>query len=154
MKTLRQRLRRPSSPSKSTVILPPNDFSKHDIIHVPRRFVSTEWGGTESVILEISRCQQRAGMHPTIFTSMALATGSHDEMNGIPVQRFLHCYPWFGLSSAEISIKPFLHSGIFNWSFSWPITGVLLKSMIACCIKNKHAPSLGCNDPSVCMERQ
>ena len=27
------------------------------IVHVPRRFVAEEWGGTETVILEISRQQ-------------------------------------------------------------------------------------------------
>ena len=39
-----------------------------NIIHVPRRFVAEEWGGTETVILEISRQQQRDGWSPKIFT--------------------------------------------------------------------------------------
>jgi hypothetical protein len=58
------------------------------IIHVPRRFVADEWGGTETVILEISRQQQRAGLNPVIMTSMALANQHSETMAGVPVRRF------------------------------------------------------------------
>lgn len=71
------------------------------IVHVPRRFVAEEWGGTETVILEISRQQQRAGARPEIFTSMALARQRQESIGGIPVQRFPYCYPFFGLSAAD-----------------------------------------------------
>lgn len=72
------------------------------IIHVPRRFVSHEWGGTETVITEISRQQQRAGYLPKIMTSMALARDRNECIAGIPVQRYPYCYPFLGLSQAEI----------------------------------------------------
>ena len=68
------------------------------IIHVPRRFVSHEWGGTETVITEISRQQQRAGFQPKIVTSMALADCRTEAVHGIPVQRHSYCYPFLGLS--------------------------------------------------------
>jgi glycosyltransferase involved in cell wall biosynthesis len=68
------------------------------IIHVPRRFVAHEWGGTETVVLEISKQQKAAGLHPAIITSMALATRTTDEIAGIPIQRYPHLYPFFGLS--------------------------------------------------------
>ena len=71
------------------------------IIHVPRRFVAEEWGGTETVIQEISRQQQKAGYRPEIFTSMALATKHREVIGQIPVQRFGYCYPFFGLSAAD-----------------------------------------------------
>ena len=71
------------------------------IIHVPRRFVAEEWGGTETVILEISRQQQRAGWSPEIFTSMALAKQRDETIGGMPVKRFPYCYPFFGLSAAD-----------------------------------------------------
>jgi len=71
------------------------------IIHVPRRFVAEEWGGTETVILEISRQQRRNGWQPEIFTSMALARQRHETIGGVPVKRFAYCYPFFGLSSAD-----------------------------------------------------
>jgi glycosyltransferase involved in cell wall biosynthesis len=72
------------------------------IIHVPRRFVAEEWGGTETVILEISRQQQRAGWSPEIYTSMALAKLHTESIGGVPVKRFPYCYPFFGLSAADI----------------------------------------------------
>jgi glycosyltransferase involved in cell wall biosynthesis len=71
------------------------------VVHVPRRFVAEEWGGTETVILEISRQQQRAGLKPRIVTSMALAKLRHEEIGGIPVHRYPYCYPFFGLSDAD-----------------------------------------------------
>jgi len=70
------------------------------IIHVPRRFVAHEWGGTETVVLEISKHQRAAGFNPRIITSMALADRDHDEISGIPVDRYPHLYPFFGLSTA------------------------------------------------------
>lgn len=71
------------------------------VIHVPRRFVAEEWGGTETVILEISRQQQRAGLSPVIMTSMALANSREEVIGGVPVKRYPYCYPFFGLSSGD-----------------------------------------------------
>ncbi len=67
------------------------------IVHVPRRFVAEEWGGTETVILEISRQQQKAGWHPLVMTSLALARQREEVIGGLPVRRFPYCYPYFGL---------------------------------------------------------
>jgi glycosyltransferase involved in cell wall biosynthesis len=71
------------------------------IIHVPRRFVAHEWGGTETVVLEITKQQKAAGLNPRIVTSMALASRPSDEIAGIPVQRYPHLYPFFGLSPGQ-----------------------------------------------------
>ena len=71
------------------------------IIHVPRRFVAEEWGGTETVILEISRQQQRAGWKPEILTSLALARHREEAIGGVPVLRYPYCYPFFGLSAED-----------------------------------------------------
>ena len=71
---------------------------RNSIVHVPRRFVAEEWGGTETVILEISRQQQRAGGHPEIITSMALAKQREEQIGGVPVRRFAYSYPFLGLS--------------------------------------------------------
>ena len=73
------------------------------VVHVPRRFVAHEWGGTETVVLEIARQQRTAGLHPVIVTSMALAAKSDDEIAGIPIKRYPHMYPFFGLSCADRS---------------------------------------------------
>lgn len=69
------------------------------IIHVPRRYVADQWGGTETVIQELSRQQQRAGFSPLVITSMALATRRNEHINGVPVKRYNYCYPFFGLDA-------------------------------------------------------
>lgn len=73
------------------------------IIHVPRRFVADAWGGTETVILELSRQQQRAGFEPRIVTSLALAPAGarREDIEGIPVERHPYCYPFLGLSPTD-----------------------------------------------------
>ncbi len=76
-------------------------MSARTIIHVPRRFVANEWGGTETVVLEISKQQRAAGLNPRIITSMALADRNHDEIGGIPVDRYPHIYPFFGLTDND-----------------------------------------------------
>ncbi len=73
----------------------------HRIIHVPRRFVAEEWGGTETVILEVARRQQLAGAQPEILTSMALAGRRTEEIGGVPVRRYGHIYPYLGLTPAD-----------------------------------------------------
>ncbi|MES2705521.1 MAG: glycosyltransferase family 4 protein [Verrucomicrobiota bacterium] len=71
------------------------------IVHVPRRFTAQDWGGTETVILETARRQQAEGADPVILTSMALAAEKSEVIGGIPVKRFRHVYPFFGLSAAD-----------------------------------------------------
>jgi glycosyltransferase involved in cell wall biosynthesis len=87
-----------SEPHLPTTVATPR---ANRVIHVPRRFVAEEWGGTETVILEISRQQRRAGWQPEIHTSMALAAQHHNTIGGVPVRRYNYCYPFFGLSAAD-----------------------------------------------------
>ena len=78
-----------------------NHAANNCIVHVPRRFVAEEWGGTETVILEIARHQQRTGARPEILTSMALARRREENIGGVPVRRFSYSYPFLGLSRAD-----------------------------------------------------
>lgn len=68
------------------------------VIQIPRRFVQSDWGGTETVILETSKQLQLLGHDTAIFTSMALAKNREDHIDGVAVRRFSYCYPWWGLS--------------------------------------------------------
>ncbi|KAA6183171.1 glycosyltransferase family 4 protein [Thiohalocapsa marina] len=71
------------------------------IIQVPRRFVLSEWGGTETTILQTSRALQQAGHEAAIFTSLALSDQRRESIAGVPVRRFPYSYPFFGLSAAD-----------------------------------------------------
>lgn len=75
---------------------------KNRILHVPRRFAQKEWGGTESVILNFCRQQLARGLAPEIHTSRALCPTRREVWRDIPVFRYRYCYPFLGLSKAEI----------------------------------------------------
>lgn len=71
------------------------------IIHVPRRFVRTEWGGTETVLAELVAQQRTQGWQPEIHTSMALSREKSETWNGVLIRRYAYCYPFLGLSAAQ-----------------------------------------------------
>ncbi len=71
------------------------------IIHIPRRFLKEEWGGTETLVLETSKYQQQRGWRPEVFTSLALAQKRREIINGVSVRRFSYFYPYFGLSAQD-----------------------------------------------------
>ena len=91
------------------------------IVHVPRRFVAEEWGGTETVILEISRQQQRAGQRPVIMTSMALARQREESIAGVPVRRYPYCYPFLGLTDADRAAMDKKGGNLLSLSFFWAL---------------------------------
>ena len=72
------------------------------ILHIPRRFAIDEWGGTESVIYNLCKEQQRLGFQPEIHTSRALAPTPSETWRGIPIRRYRYCYPFLGLSKEEV----------------------------------------------------
>jgi hypothetical protein len=91
------------------------------VVHVPRRFVAEEWGGTETVILEISRQQQRAGLRPVILTSRALARQAAETIGGVPVKRYPYCYPFLGLSSADRAALDKKGGNLLSLSLFWAL---------------------------------
>ena len=72
------------------------------IIHTPRRYVVEEWGGTETVVMQLARQQKAAGLQPLIFTSLALSVTKSEVVEGTPVRRFSYRYPFFGLSPEQV----------------------------------------------------
>jgi len=69
------------------------------IVHIPRRFVKDEWGGTETVVLETTKHLISAGHHAMILCPNMLAPAGPDEMEGVPILRVPYFYPYFGLSA-------------------------------------------------------
>jgi glycosyltransferase involved in cell wall biosynthesis len=78
--------------------------------------VKEEWGGTETVVLEISKQQQAAGWNPRVLTSMALARQRTEHISGVQVQRFPYCYPFFGLNAEERSAMDKKGGNLLSWS--------------------------------------
>ncbi len=63
--------------------------------------MASEWGGTETTILQTSRALQRAGHEAVIFTSLALSNQRREVIQGVPVRRFPYSYPFFGLTAND-----------------------------------------------------
>jgi len=86
------------------------------VIHVPRRFVAHEWGGTETVIAELLREQRRAGLTPEIHTSLALSATRHEHWQELEIFRYPYCYPFFGLSAAQKQAMDKKGGNLLSWS--------------------------------------
>jgi len=70
------------------------------VAHVMRRFVPEKWGGTESVVFNLSRELVREGVESPIFCTDMFSKPGLRTMGPVPVRRFRYVFPWFGLSVA------------------------------------------------------
>jgi len=69
-----------------------------NIVQVPRRFVSSHWGGTETVILETCKRLLKMGHHTEIICPNALAHQNKKVIGGVNISRMPYFYPYLGLS--------------------------------------------------------
>lgn len=69
-----------------------------NVLQIPRRFVKSEWGGTETVVLETAKRLLAKNVLTEIYTSMALAEQTEEIIEGVTVRRFPYFYPYWGLS--------------------------------------------------------
>lgn len=86
------------------------------IIHVPRRFVQDEWGGTETFITEVSTRLLARGFPTEILTTKALNTNRLDVFRGIPIYRCSYFYPYLGLSREDSLQLDRKAGNLFSWS--------------------------------------
>ena len=71
------------------------------IAHIVRRFTFSEWGGTESVVLNIALQQKLQGLEPEILCTSALDKAGSDSFNDIPIHRFNYLYPYFPMPKKD-----------------------------------------------------
>ncbi len=69
------------------------------IVHVPRRYTSNSWGGTERVLEQTLPLMTEFGFNSMIYTTQALDDSVADEVAGIPITRFPYFYPEWPLSA-------------------------------------------------------
>ena len=67
------------------------------IVHIPRRFVTQAWGGTETVVLETNKRLVALGHHSTILCPNALAKTDQEMIDGVSVVRVPYFYPYWRL---------------------------------------------------------
>jgi len=68
------------------------------VVHVPRRFASLSWGGTETVILETSKLLLAAGHETEIVCPNAMVSSGEETIDGVRVRRVPYFYPYIGLT--------------------------------------------------------
>ena len=68
------------------------------VIHVPRRFVTHSWGGTETVVLQTCRALQQLGHQAEIWCPSCLSQPGTETVEGVVVRRFSCFYPFLGLT--------------------------------------------------------
>jgi glycosyltransferase involved in cell wall biosynthesis len=67
------------------------------ILHVPRRYTPTDWGGTESVVEAYACGTVARGHEAEIHCPAALSAPGEDLHQGIRVRRYPYFYPYLGL---------------------------------------------------------
>jgi glycosyltransferase involved in cell wall biosynthesis len=70
------------------------------VAHVMRRFAPEKWGGTESVVFNLSRELIRQGVESPVFCTAMFSRPGFQCLEEVPVKRFRYVFPWFGLSGA------------------------------------------------------
>lgn len=63
-----------------------------------RRFAPEKWGGTESVVFNLSQEFTRRGIKSPIFCTDMFSRAGADQFNTVTIRRFRYVFPWFGLS--------------------------------------------------------
>ena len=86
------------------------------IVHIPRRFVVSHWGGSETFVAEVSRRLIRDSYEVSIFTSKALSDESHELYEDIPIRRFSYFYPYAGLPSNVKALLDQKAGNLFSFS--------------------------------------
>ncbi len=90
--------------------------SSVEVIHIPRRFVPQEWGGSETSITETSLRLPNHGFTPRIMTTSALSDTPRETFQGIPVERYPYFYPYLGLSRDAKDILDRKAGNLFSFS--------------------------------------
>lgn len=87
-----------------------------NIVHVPRRFVKSHWGGTETVILETCKRLIAMGSGSQIVCPNALAKENQEVMQGVSVLRTPYFYPYFGLSHEAKDLLDLKGGNLFSFA--------------------------------------
>lgn len=92
-------------------------MNKHQhIIHIPRRFVIEEWGGSETFIAEISTRLKSRGFTAKILTTRALCKTPRETFRGIAIERYPYFYPYIGLSGKAKNLLDKKAGNLFSFS--------------------------------------
>ncbi|NRB42711.1 MAG: glycosyltransferase family 1 protein, partial [Pseudomonadales bacterium] len=73
----------------------------HKVVHLVRRFVFNEWGGTEAVVWNSALGLLEQGTPTSILATSALDEQGTEIRQGCHIERFSYHYPRLGLNRAQ-----------------------------------------------------
>lgn len=90
--------------------------SKTNVIHIPRRFTKSHWGGTENVVVSIANGLKNYGIKSKVITTNILSDKKEEVINSIKVKRFDYFYPYFNLTNKNKDSLDLVGGNLFSWS--------------------------------------
>lgn len=90
--------------------------SKTNVIHIPRRFTKSHWGGTENVVVSIANGLKNYGIRSKVITTNILSDKKEEVINSINVKRFDYFYPYFNLTNKNKDSLDLVGGNLFSWS--------------------------------------
>ena len=78
------------------------------VAHVMRRFTREKWGGTETVVFNLARECEAAGVPSPIFCTDMFAAPGEEKLAGVSIRRFPYTFPWLFLgedAKAKLRLK-------------------------------------------------
>lgn len=90
--------------------------SKTSVLHIPRRFTKSHWGGTENVVVSIANGLKNYGIKSKVITSDILSDKKEEVISNIKVKRFSYFYPYFNLSNKNKNSLDLVGGNLFSWS--------------------------------------
>lgn len=87
-----------------------------NVIHVPRRFTQSHWGGTENVVLSQAKGLKDFNVYSEVYTSKILNKRETEVIEGIKINRFSYFYPWLNLQKERIKQWDYVGGNIFSFS--------------------------------------
>lgn len=90
--------------------------SKTNVIHIPRRFTKSHWGGTENVVVSIANGLKNYGIKSKVITTNILSDKKEEVINSIKVKRFSYFYPYFNLTNKNKNSLDLVGGNLFSWS--------------------------------------
>jgi glycosyltransferase involved in cell wall biosynthesis len=85
-------------------------------LQVLRRFVFSEWGGTETVVYNTARHLQETGNPAEILATMALEQTVEETRGAIKIRRFPYIYPYLNLNRKNKYIIDKKGGDPYSWS--------------------------------------
>ena len=89
---------------------------KINVIHIPRRFTQTHWGGTENVILSYAKGLKKFHVNSQVYTTKILNSKEKENIQGIKIRRFSYFYPYINLSKRIKEKLNLIGGNVFSFS--------------------------------------